>query len=323
MRSKRVLFAFLLLPLMAVAVSCSSGSGSGAKSAASPTAQAQKLDLSKDDLGRAVSLSGPYKRIVAMSPSVVELLYAVGATPIGRPSSTDYPPEVKAVPDFGTAYNPNFEVIANMKPDLIIADAIIDASMIDPLSKLGAPVFTLKVASFDDVVRGLRVVGTLSGNEGAAETAAARLQKQLSDVQAKLPATGPSVLVLVNLGPGQFVAGKNDSYLGDILQKLHARNLVTTEPENFRFPGFTDYSRERILEKNPDVILAVTMGPPGTPTTSDQLKNDPALSTLSAVKNSRIYEVDPIIYVQSAGPRVSKVLDELPGILYPSVFKAN
>ncbi len=99
---------------------------------------------------------------------------------------------------------------------------------------------------------------------------------------------------------------------------------MTTEPENFRFPGFTDYSPERIIEKNPDVVLTMSLGgPPGTPKTADALKSNPALSTIKAVKEGRVYEVDPFVYLQSAGPRVSQMLDELPRLLYPNVFKAS
>jgi iron complex transport system substrate-binding protein len=228
------------------------------------------------------------------------------------------------VPDFGAAYTPNFEVIASMKPDLIIADAIIDQDKIESLSKLGAPVFALQVASFDQVVKGLRVVGALSGNQEKGDAEAARLVTKLSDIKAKLPAGGPTVMVLVSAGPGQFIAEKDDSYLGDILKKLNARNQVAAaDPENFRFPGFSDYSKEKIIEKNPDVIIAVSIGgPPGTPSTASQVKGDSALGTLSAVKNGRVYEVDPFVYVQSAGPRLSLILDELPRLLYPDVFKS-
>jgi iron complex transport system substrate-binding protein len=103
---------------------------------------------------------------------------------------------------------------------------------------------------------------------------------------------------------------------------MKATNLVTNEPDNFRFPGITDYSDEKIVEKNPDVIIAVSIGgPPGTPKTSDQVKSAPALASLSAVKNGRVYEVDPFVYVQSAGPRLALLLDELPRLLYPDLFK--
>jgi ABC-type Fe3+-hydroxamate transport system substrate-binding protein len=52
------------------------------------------------------------------------------------------------------------------------------------------------------------------------------------------------------------------------------------------------------------------------------VKSDSALSSLTAVKTGRVFEVDPFVYVQSAGPRVSLILDELPHLLYPDVFKS-
>jgi iron complex transport system substrate-binding protein len=314
----------ILLPVLAACGGGSSTDYGKSQAGNAPVATAVSIDLSKDDLGRAVTPPAPAKRVVAMSPSVVELMFAVGATPVGRPSSADYPPEAKAVPGFGTSYQPNYEEVANMKPDLLIADAVIDQGLIDQLSKLGAPVYALRITSFADVTRSLRVVGALTGNKDAGEAAAKKLEAKLAEIKAKISGTGPSVLVLASVGPSQFVASKDSSYLGDLLKLLGARNLVTSEPDNFRFPGFTDYSPERIVEKNPDIVLALSLGgPPGTPKTSDALKSNPALSSISAVKAGRVYEVDPAIYLQSAGPRVSQVLDELPRLLYPNTFVAN
>ena len=96
---------------------------------------------------------------------------------------------------------------------------------------------------------------------------------------------------------------------------------MTSEPENFRFPGFADYSLERIVEKNPDVIIGISVGgPPGTPKTTEILAQTPGWSSLKAVKDGNVKEVDQVIYLESAGPRVSQILDELPRILYPTVF---
>ena len=49
----------------------------------------------------------------------------------------------------------------------------------------------------------------------------------------------------------------------------------------------------------------------------------PPLSTIKAVKEGHVYEVDHVVYLQSAGPRVSQMLDELPRLLYPNVFPAR
>jgi iron complex transport system substrate-binding protein len=280
------------------------------------------IDLSKDDMGRAVELPKNPTRIVAMSPSIVELMYAVGATPVGRPSSADFPEQAKTVPSFGLSYQPNYEEVVAMKPDLLIADAIIQGNIMDQLTRLNIPVFALKIASFDDVAHALRVTGALTGNKDAGETRAKELETKLAGVKSKLPGAGPNFMVLVSAGPGQFIAAKDGAYLIDVVKQLGGKSIVTSsEPDNFRFPGFTDYSPERIVEKNPDVVFTMSLGgPPGTPKTSDALKSNPALSTIKAVKEGRVYEVDHIVYLQSAGPRVGQMLDELPRLLYPNVF---
>jgi iron complex transport system substrate-binding protein len=280
------------------------------------------VDLSQDDLGREVDVPENAQRIVALSPSVVELMFAVGATPVGRPGSADFPAEAAAVASFGESRNPNFEELAAMEPDLIIADALLHQQMVDDMSsQLNVPVFAVRVASFDEVTAGLRKVGALTGNAEAGETAAKELEDQLAGIQSELPDGGPTVLVLVAAGQNQFIAARGNTYLGDILSQLGAENLVTDEPENFGYPGFSDYSLERIIERNPDVIITASIGgPPGTPRTSDILKGVPALGSLTAVQQNRVYEVDPFVYIQSAGPRVSLILDELPKLLYPDVF---
>ncbi len=323
MKSVGVLTVGLMLAAV-VALACGEGSGDEGTSRpttppATPTTAA--VDLTKDDLGRLVTVPASVTRVVAMSPSIVELMYAVGSTPVGRPSSANFPEAAKSVAAFGTSYQPNFEEIVKMKPDLIIADAIIQAGLISDLAKLGAPVFAVKVSSFDEVTHGLRVVGALTGRAEAGETQAKDLETKLSGVKAKLPPTGPSVLIVVAAGPGQFIAAKDSSYLGSLVKALGGRNIVTSEPENFRFPGFADYSLERIVQADPDVVIGISVGgPPGTPKTTELLGQTPGWSSLKAVKAGNVKEVDQVIYLEAAGPRVGQILDELPRILYPTVF---
>jgi iron complex transport system substrate-binding protein len=208
-----------------------------------------------------------------------------------------------------------------MKPDLIIADAIIQKDTVADLAKLGAPVWAVRVNSFDDVTAGLRKVGAITGNSEAGEREARKLDDKLATILAKKPSTTPSVIVVVAGGPTQLFAGLNDSYVGDVLKKLGAKNVLSTEPETFRLPGFSDYSIERIVEKNPDVIVAISPGRPNI--TTQAMSASPVYGSLKAVKEGRVFEVDPVVYLQAAGPRVSLILDELARILYPDVFKAS
>ncbi len=310
---------FAILPLLAVIAAACGGAGgkstTGSSATAAPTASV--IDLSKDALGRSVTLPANPQRIVAMAPTVVELMYAVGATPVGRPSSADYPAAAKSIPDFDTSYEPNTDEITNMKPDLIIADAIIDESKMDTLTQLGAPVFAVRASSFDEVVYSLRVVGAITGHKDEGEKQAKTLEDKLSSILARKPATSPTFLVLIGGGQGVVLAARSNSYIADVITRVGGQNVITTEPDNFRFPGFTEYSMERIIQTDPDVIFAISPGPTKL---SDQLAKNPVWSSLKAVRENRVYEVDPVVYLQNAGPRVSQMLDELPRYLYPSLF---
>src|SRR6187401_2293833 len=191
--------ALLLLPLLAIA--CGGGDDTENDSTPVPptaTAPATAVDLSKDDLGRSVKVPANPQRVIAMSPTIVELMYQVGATPVGRPSSANYPEAAKSVEAFGTSYQPSLEVIASMKPDLIIADAIIHQQMVDQLASIGVPVWAVKVDSFPTVVSGLEKVGALTGKAEKGQTEAKALEDKLASVKAKIPAgSQPSVLVVV------------------------------------------------------------------------------------------------------------------------------
>ena len=318
--------AIVLLPLFAIA--CGGGDDTENKSTPVPptaTSAAAAVDLSKDDLGRSVKVPSNPQRVVAMSPTVVELMYQVGATPIGRPSSANYPEAAKSVEAFGTSYQPSLEVLAAMKPDLIIADAIIHQQMVEQLASIGVPVWAVKVDSFSTVVSGLKKVGALTGKAEKGQAEAKALEDKMAAVKAKIPAgSQPSVLVVVAAGPGQFIAAKDTSYLGSLIKDLGGKNVAGSEADNFRFPGFADYSLEKIVQANPDVIIGISVGgPPGTPKTTELLGMTPVWSNLKAVKNGSVREVDNVIYLESAGPRVSQILDELPRLLYPNVFASR
>src|SRR3990172_11285650 len=109
-----------LLAVVAILSLLLAACGGGTEEKAPPT---PPVDLTRDDLGRSVAPPASPQRVVALSPTVVELMYAVGATPVGRPSSANYPEAAKAVQAFGESRSPSFEAIAAMKPDLVIADA--------------------------------------------------------------------------------------------------------------------------------------------------------------------------------------------------------
>lgn len=288
---------------------------------AAPTGSAQGRTFT-DDSGKTLTIEKPPARVVALSPSVVELLYAVGAPPIARPSSATFPEAARALPDIGTAYQPSFEQVAAQNPDLIIADAQLQSPQtLAELAKIGAPIFSVRVQNVADVARLLRTLGAIMGKTEEGERAAAQLEAKLAAVEAKLPpsAERPGVFIMVGTADA-FWAAKPDSFAGDVVARLGARNLVQEGPDTTQFPGFTTYSLERLAALDPDVILVISVAGPNAPPTSRQLAGNPAWSGLRAVRTGRVAEVPVGPLVQSAGPRVGEVIDMLGPILYPGRF---
>ena len=303
----------------ATAASGSVGSTPAAAPAAGTAGQNRTF---VDATGKSFTVEKPPRRVVALSPSVVELMYAVGAPPVARPSSANFPEQARSVPAIGTSYQPNLEQIVAQTPDFIIADAQLQGPQtVAELAKL-APVFSVRVQSFADVTGSLRTLGTLLGRPEDGEKAARELEAKLQAVQAKLPPESERPKVFIMVGdPNAFFAAKPSSFAGDVLAQLGAKNLVQGGPDPAGAPpGFTNYSLEQLVALDPDVILVASIGRPGAPPTSQQLASNPAWSGLRAVKNGRVQEISTDAMVQSAGPRVGQVIDSLAPVLYPGRF---
>jgi iron complex transport system substrate-binding protein len=138
-------------------------------------------------------------------------------------------------------------------------------------------------------------------------------------LQEELPDVGPKVLV-VNGAPQDFYAGKPESYVGDLIAQLNGQNIAEGQPDTGRFPGYAKLSPEVIVASAPEVVLAITQGPPGGQTLTDLITSDPAYASLPAVQDGRVSEIDADIYQQAPGPRAGEALDELAKLLYPDIF---
>ena len=306
----------------ATAQAAASPAASGTQAAATAAATQQQTRTFTDDTGKTLTIQQPPKKVVALSPSMVEILYAIEAPPVARVSSANAPDAARSLPAVGSAYNVSLEQVASQGPDLILADQQIQSpQVLAELQKI-APVFAVRVLSFDDVPRSLRLTGRIMGKPEQGEKAAKAIEDKLKAVQDKLPSQRPSVFIMIG-DANAFFAAKPNAFVGDVVAKLGAKNVVPAGPDTSQFPGFTSYSMEQLAQLDPDVILVLTAGPPNVPRLSQVLASNPAWAGLRAVKSGRVHEIDPVTLVQSAGPRVAKDIDELSAHLYPGVFPAS
>ena len=99
-----------------------------------------------DDQGTTVEVPSQPERIVALAPSITELLFALGLGDkvVGTPEGSDVPPRAGKLPNVGPFREPNIEMIVALNPDLVLADAESNPPWIlKKLRDLGIPVYAI------------------------------------------------------------------------------------------------------------------------------------------------------------------------------------
>lgn len=267
-----------------------------------------------DAMGRDVTLDSAPQRVVGLSASITEMLYAIGVTPVGATDGIEYPEAAASLPTIGTGYQPDLEALAALEPDLIVANAQLQAQLADQLSAI-APTFYVMILTAEDVPATIRVLGQLTWYDTTADYEAMAEEAMLDYVKKTTPADGPTIAIIVGtLDQPNF--GKSATYLGDMAAMLGATNIADGQEDAGPFPGYTQLSVEQVLEADPFIILTVTRGGPNTAPIPEAMQNDPVWSALTAVQNGRVHELDNRLFLELPGPRFVDALLQLYDIFY-------
>jgi iron complex transport system substrate-binding protein len=268
-----------------------------------------------DALGREVTIDAPPQRVVGLSASIIEMLYAIGAEPVGVTEGIEFPAEAASLPTFGTGYQLDLEALAAVEPDLIFANAQLQAQMADQLAAIAPTVFVMTLTAAD-IAPNLRLLGQATWRDTQAEYAARPYETLLQILpQAHGEGEGPSVLIIVGtLDQPNF--GKSSTYLGDMAAMLGATNIADAEPDAGPFPGYAQLSIEKVVEADPDFIFTVTRGAPGTPPIPETMAADPLWSELTAVQEGHVYELDNRLFLEAPGPRFTEAILQLYDLFY-------
>ncbi|CAM3257557.1 ABC transporter substrate-binding protein [Corallococcus sp. ZKHCc1 1396] len=246
------------------------------------------------------------RRIVSLSPSVTETLFALGAGPevVGVSDYTVLPEGTPALPKVGTTFAPNFEAIARLKPTLLV-DQQVKQAPAEALSAL-APLKVLPWLSLSDVVASVKELGRLSGREAQATALAERFQGTLSR---PAPKDAPRVLLVLGDASGTLSEVwymKRGSLHGAALEAAGARNAVAEDGA-----GPPNLSLEGLIAVDPDaVLLLVTAAEMDAGQQALVLAPWKKLTGLRAAREDRVrLVIGPD--VQSTGPAILDVVERL------------
>ncbi|MBN1518042.1 ABC transporter substrate-binding protein [Candidatus Sumerlaeota bacterium] len=229
------------------------------------------------------------QRILALSPALAEIVYAVGAGDrvAGVSQFTTYPPEAAEKPDCGGLFNPNLERILALRPDLILLQG--KQEKIERLcGERKIPYEQIEIETIADIKQALRRVGRLTGEQEQAETVCQKMDQELKQLRQAADAINPRPRVFIVMSRREgSLAGiatvGGGTFIHEVVETAGGENIFADQE---RYPTI---SKETLLARQPDVIIELRPGEEMTDARRAALCKDwEPLSALPAVKNGRI-----------------------------------
>lgn len=248
------------------------------------------------------------KRIVTLSSSDTEMIYALGGTVVGRPTALGpvIPAAASSAPEVGSSHGIEFETLASVKPDLVIASPALKSQQAT-IEKLGAQVMFNSQNTFTEIQASVRLYGKILGQETKAEQIVKGMNADIASL--KKPKTAPKTLIVYG-APGSFAIALPTSYPGNFLELAGGKNVAAGFKAMDTLPQYADISLERIIAANPDLILFITHGDADEVKKSfkKEFETNPAWKGLSAVKNDRFEVLPSDLFAANPGIRAPQAI---------------
>ncbi|MBI4495253.1 MAG: cobalamin-binding protein [Chloroflexi bacterium] len=269
----------------------------GPTAAPSPAA-AYPLVL-KDDQGRQVTLARKPERVVTLQPSNTEILYALGLGDLHVAGSDfdDYPEAARSKPKLG-GLQMSPEAIIAQRPDLVLATSGNAPSLLQQLEAARLSVLVLDANNLEGVYADILLVGKSAGAEDAARKLVAQLQQEVAVVKARTASVSRRPRVFHELDasdPAKLYTAGAGTFIDELISLAGGANIAASAPT--QYPAL---SVEEVIRANPELI---TLGDAAYGTTPEQVAKRPGWQNIAAVKDGRVYPIDPDI-TSRPGPRI-------------------
>ena len=269
-----------------------------------------------DALGRTVTVGSP-RRVAALLGSFADVWVLAGGDLCAAPEDAweDFGLSQEAV-NLGGAHSPSLEVLLSAAPDFVIASASTasNVEMLETLEAAGITVAYFDVDNFGDYLAMLAICTDITGRKDLYEQNGLQLQRQIEAIKAKtIPEDRRRVLMLRSSASSIKAKGSRGTILGEMLADLGCVNIADSETGLLE-----NLSVEAVIRQQPCHIFVVTMGSNTEAAVEgfrQMIEENPAWSSLEAVKAGRIHMMEKELYNLKPNARWPEAYEKLYEIL--------
>lgn len=265
-----------------------------------------------------IELAGPAASIVVLAPSALDIIDALGAmelvVEVDSWSVSEHDPLAEGFEGAGDAFGPNVERIAELDPDILIAPTGGPEDDFGKISELGIEIYrVINVEGIEGVYDEIANISKIIGLGDKGEELVNELRKQVDEIYNQVKDLSdeqqPRVFLEINSEPLMSIG--YDTYTNDLIEKAGGINIVAED----NLTGWPEYSVERLIEKNPDIIIA----PVSIAADPSIITGDQRFASIDAVTNGRVYIIpDDSIY--QPNQNLIKGLQMLAKAIHPEIF---
>ncbi len=242
-------------------------------------------------------LEKPVTKLISLSPSTTEIVTVASlyAALKGRTSACNYPKVTLERIPVVAGVKPDYDKIAQIKPDLALYDSsLYSEADIQKLKDLGIETLEMKSGSLDEFFDSCSRLGARTGSETPVASYLDKVNAAKTAAEADPVSPKPTVAVLMAGNGTEHMISGTEGFVADVVK------VAGGQPVGPGGKKFVTLNVEELIQLNPDILL--TAGP------ADKIVTDPRLRTLKAITNRRISALNQDVVVR-AGSRVDKFID--------------
>jgi iron complex transport system substrate-binding protein len=291
--------------LSTIAAAILAASALAACGSGTPTGQPSASGSAADFPATVGSLRLDHKptRIVSLSPSTTEMLFAInaGSQVVAVDDQSNYPTTAPKTDLSG--YKPNAEAIAKYNPDLVVISD--DSEKIaEQLSQLKIPVYqALAASTLDDSYNEITALGALTGHRSEATAEVTTMKNSIAKLIHDLPAHGQ--LTYYYELDQTYYSVTSGTFIGSLFTMAGLKNIADAGNASNAYPQL---SAEAIVKANPDLIFLADTKCCGQ--SADTVAKRAGWGSITAVKNHEVIGLDDDL-ASRWGPRVVDLLQAI------------